>query len=210
MMVQKALSAKSLSDAQGATILTGWIKVLPMFLIVVPGMISRVLFPDTVGCVDPAICQAVCGNPVSCSNTAFPALVLGIMPEGLRGVMLAVMLAALMSDLTSIFNSASTLFTMDLYREFRSSASTKELLIVGRLFLLVLVRILDKPVHLAICAGGRVHHLDPHHSADAGRTAVHLHSGAVSSKDLVTIRHICHFDSPDPRPYQPTSPRQSP
>ena len=48
MMVQKALSAKSLSDAQGATILTGWIKVLPMFLIIIPGMISRVLYPDTV------------------------------------------------------------------------------------------------------------------------------------------------------------------
>ena len=112
-----------------------------MFLIVVPGMISRVLYPDTVGCVDPAICEAVCGNPVSCSNTAFPALVLGIMPEGLRGVMLAVMLAALMSDLTSIFNSASTLFTMDIYRELRSSASTKELLIVGRVFLLFLVAI---------------------------------------------------------------------
>jgi len=141
MMVQKALSAKSLSDAQGATILTGWIKVLPMFLIVVPGMISRVLYPDTVGCVDPAICEEVCGNPVSCSNTAFPALVLGIMPEGLRGVMLAVMLAALMSDLTSIFNSASTLFTMDIYKEIRASASTKELLIVGRVFLLVLVAV---------------------------------------------------------------------
>ena len=48
MMVQKALSAKSLSDAQGATILTGWIKILPVFLIVVPGMISRVLYPNEV------------------------------------------------------------------------------------------------------------------------------------------------------------------
>jgi uncharacterized sodium:solute symporter family permease YidK len=50
MMVQKALSAKSLSDAQGATILTGWIKVLPMFLIVIPGMISRVLYPNEASC----------------------------------------------------------------------------------------------------------------------------------------------------------------
>ena len=48
MMVQKALSAKSLSDAQGATILTGWIKVLPLFLIVIPGMISRVMYKDEV------------------------------------------------------------------------------------------------------------------------------------------------------------------
>lgn len=47
-MVQKALSAKSLSHAQGATIFTGWIKVLPLFLIVVPGMISRVLYPNEV------------------------------------------------------------------------------------------------------------------------------------------------------------------
>ena len=48
MMVQKALAAKSLSDAQGATILTGWIKTVPMFLIIIPGMMSRVLYPDTV------------------------------------------------------------------------------------------------------------------------------------------------------------------
>ena len=52
-MVQKALSAKSLTHAQGATILTGWIKVLPLFLIVIPGMISRVLYPNEVGCVNP-------------------------------------------------------------------------------------------------------------------------------------------------------------
>ena len=132
MMVQKVLAAKSLSDAQGGTILTGWIKILPIFLIVVPGMISRVLYPDTVGCVDPAVCQEFCNNPVSCSNTAYPALVLGILPEGLRGVMIAVMLAALVSDLTAIFNSASTLFTMDIYRALRRRAATRELLIVGR------------------------------------------------------------------------------
>ena len=53
IMVQKALSAKSLTHAQGATILTGWIKVLPLFLIVIPGMISRVLYPNEVGCVNP-------------------------------------------------------------------------------------------------------------------------------------------------------------
>ena len=132
IMVQKVLSAKSLSHAQGATILCGWIKVLPLFLIVIPGMISRVLYPDEIGCVDPEICQKICQNPVSCSNIAYPKLVLGIMPEGMRGIMISVMLAALMSDLTSIFNSASTLFTMDVYRKFRSDAKNKELLLVGR------------------------------------------------------------------------------
>ena len=85
-----------------------------------------------VGCVDPAICEAVCQNPVSCSNIAYPRLVLGIMPEGMRGIMISVMLAALMSDLTSIFNSSSTLFTMDVYCKFRPKAKTREILLVGR------------------------------------------------------------------------------
>jgi uncharacterized sodium:solute symporter family permease YidK len=72
-----------------------------MFLIVVPGMISRVLYPDEVGCVDPEASQRICQNPVSCSNIAFPKLVLGIMPVGLKGLMISVMIAALMSDLAS-------------------------------------------------------------------------------------------------------------
>ena len=69
---------------------------------------------------------------MGCSNIAYPKLVLGIMPEGLRGIMISVMLAALMSDLTSIFNSASTLFTLDVYRKIRKTANTRELLLVGR------------------------------------------------------------------------------
>ena len=92
------------------------IEMICNLLIVIPGMIARVLYPDEIGCVDPELCQAICQNPVSCSNIAYPRLVLGIMPEGMRGIMISVMLAALMSDLTSIFNSASTLFTMDIYR----------------------------------------------------------------------------------------------
>ena len=90
--------------------------------------------------MDPAICEEVCQNPAGCSNIAYPRLVLGIMPEGLRGVMISVMLAALMSDLTSIFNSASTLFTMDVYRRARGGrAGTRELLVVGRVCILLLV-----------------------------------------------------------------------
>merc|ERR1719495_2105157 len=104
-------------------------------------MISRVLYPNEIGCVDPEICEAICQNPVSCSNIAYPRLVLGIMPEGMRGVMISVMLAALMSDLTSIFNSASTLFTLDVYRKVRKEANTRELLLVGRLMILLLVAV---------------------------------------------------------------------
>ncbi|PSN41822.1 Sodium/myo-inositol cotransporter [Blattella germanica] len=139
LMVQRALAAKSLSHAQGGTLLAGYVKILPVFLMVIPGMISRILYTDEIACVKPEICEKVCGNPVSCSNSAYPRLVLGTLPTGLRGVMLAVMLAALMSDLSSVFNSASTLFTMDMWKRTRKQATTKELLIVSKIFTAILV-----------------------------------------------------------------------
>jgi Na+/proline symporter len=121
-----------------------------------------VLYPDTVGCSDPMTCKNVCDNENGCSNIAYPTLIMNLMPNGtgfayflvpnritkmailavnlgLRGLMLAVMLAALMSDLTSIFNSSSTLFTVDIYRQFKKKASNKELMIVGRLFVIFMV-----------------------------------------------------------------------
>lgn len=139
MMIQRALAAKSLSHAKGATVFTSYVKILPFFIIILPGMISRALFPDDVACVLPEECLRACGSQSSCYNSAYPRLVVGIMPAGLKGVMLAVMLAALMSDLTSIFNSASTLFTLDLWPRLRPRARTRELLVVGKLFVVVLV-----------------------------------------------------------------------
>ncbi|XP_074523825.1 sodium/glucose cotransporter 4 [Halichoeres trimaculatus] len=139
VIVQRSLSAKSLSHAKGGSVMGAYLKLLPMFFIVMPGMISRALFPDEVGCVDPEVCKSVCGASVGCSNIAYPKLVVELMPVGLRGLMLAVMLAALMSSLTSIFNSSSTLFTLDLYQKARPKASERELMIVGRVFILVLV-----------------------------------------------------------------------
>ncbi|KAI0223188.1 Sodium/myo-inositol cotransporter [Lamellibrachia satsuma] len=139
MMVQRALAAKSLSHAQGGVLFAGYIKLMPLFIMVLPGMISRVLYTEEVACADPDVCEAVCQNRAGCSNIAYPKLVLELMPTGLRGVMMSVMLAALMSDLTSIFNSASTLFTMDIYHFLRKKSSVKELMIVGRLFVCVMV-----------------------------------------------------------------------
>ncbi|XP_039979195.1 LOW QUALITY PROTEIN: sodium/glucose cotransporter 4-like [Xiphias gladius] len=139
VIVPRSLSARSFSHAKAGSVLGGYLKLLPMFFIVMPGMISRALFPDEVGCVDPLVCQSVCGASVGCSNIAYPKLVVELMPVGLRGLMLAVTLAALMSSLTSIFNSSSTLFTLDLYHRARPKASERELMIVGRVFILVLV-----------------------------------------------------------------------
>ncbi|XP_061662938.1 LOW QUALITY PROTEIN: sodium/glucose cotransporter 4-like [Syngnathoides biaculeatus] len=137
--VQRSLAARSLSHAKGGSVLGGYLKVLPMFFIVMPGMISRALFPDEVACVDPGVCQRVCGTPVGCSNIAYPKLVVELMPVGVRGLMLAVMFVSLLSSLTSIFNSSSTLFTLDLYHRARPAASEMELMIVGRVFILALV-----------------------------------------------------------------------
>uniref|UniRef100_A0A8C7YVS2 Solute carrier family 5 member 1 n=1 Tax=Oryzias sinensis TaxID=183150 RepID=A0A8C7YVS2_9TELE len=139
VIVQRCLSAKNLSHVKGGCVLCGYLKLLPMFLMVFPGMISRILYPDVVACVDPEECQSYCGSSVGCSNIAYPKLVVDLMPNGLRGLMLSVMLASLMSSLTSIFNSASTLFTMDMYTKIRPRAKERELMIAGRLFTLGLI-----------------------------------------------------------------------
>uniref|UniRef100_A0A3B5AII8 Sodium/mannose cotransporter SLC5A10 n=1 Tax=Stegastes partitus TaxID=144197 RepID=A0A3B5AII8_9TELE len=139
VIVQRSLSAKNMSHVKGASILAAYLKMLPFIFIVLPGMISRALYPDSVGCVDPEECVRVCGAEVGCSNIAFPKLVIELMPSGLRGLMIAVMMAALMSSLTSIFNSSSTLFTMDIWKKHRPRASEKELLLVGRIVTVILV-----------------------------------------------------------------------
>ncbi|XP_062444646.1 sodium/mannose cotransporter SLC5A10 isoform X3 [Rhea pennata] len=103
VIVQRSLSAKSLNHAKAGSILASYLKMLPLFIIIMPGMISRILYP------------------------------------GLRGLMIAVMMAALMSSLTSIFNSSSTLFTMDIWRRLRPGAGERELLLVGRAVTVALV-----------------------------------------------------------------------
>lgn len=151
MMVQRLLAAKSLSHSQGGVLFAGYLKLLPFFLIILPGMISRILYPNEVACVAPEECLKYCQNENSCSNTAYPKLVLGLMPSPLKGLLMSVMLAALMSDLSSIFNrfvkdliclnsfyvvnifnSSSTLFTCDIWPLFRKKASNMELMVVGR------------------------------------------------------------------------------
>lgn len=139
VIVQRCLSAKNMSHVKAGCILCGYLKLLPMFLMVFPGMISRILYTDEVACVVPSECKKFCDTEVGCTNIAYPKMVIDLMPDGLRGLMLSVMLASLMSSLTSIFNSASTLFTMDLYTKIRKKASEKELMIAGRVFILFLI-----------------------------------------------------------------------
>ncbi|NXP83308.1 SC5A2 protein, partial [Ramphastos sulfuratus] len=77
---------------------------------------------EVVGCTDAQRCRHACGTPAGCSNVAYPRLVVTLLPPGLRGLMLAVVLAALMSSLASIFASAGALFTLDVYQKLRPRA----------------------------------------------------------------------------------------
>lgn len=148
VIVQRTLASRNMSHAKGGCILAAYLKFLPMWLLVFPGMAARILFPDRVACASPEKCKAICGSPGGCSNIAYVELVLNLLPTGMAGLMLAVMMAALMSSLTSIFNSASTIFTMDVWMLIRKmccrgrrseNPSDRELVIVGRVFVAILV-----------------------------------------------------------------------
>ncbi|KAK2553959.1 Sodium/myo-inositol cotransporter 2 [Acropora cervicornis] len=139
VIVQRALGAKNNTHAKAGAILAGFFKILPMFVMVMPGMISRVLFPDSIACPDPESCKFHCGNEFGCTNNAYPKLVLNVLPIGLVGLMMAVMMAALMSSLSSVFNSSGTIFTVDVWLRFRPRASEREQVIVGRVVVVVLV-----------------------------------------------------------------------
>ncbi|XP_061701068.1 sodium/myo-inositol cotransporter 2 isoform X2 [Syngnathoides biaculeatus] len=139
VIVQRSLAAKTLTHAKGGSLLAAYLKILPFFAVMLPGMISRILYTDEVACADPDLCKQICDNPVGCTDTAYAKLVMELLPAGLRGLMMAVMIAALVSSLTSVFNSASSIFTIDLWKAFRPAASEWELMIVGRVFVLVLV-----------------------------------------------------------------------
>ncbi|KAG0713841.1 Sodium/glucose cotransporter 4 [Chionoecetes opilio] len=139
VIVQRTLSSKNMSYAKAGCLLAGALKFLPLFMLVFPGMISRILYTEKVGCVDPDLCEKYCSNRAGCTNIAYVQLVLHLLPPGLSGLMLAVMLAALMSSLTSIFNSSSTIFSIDIWTRIRKQATDMELLIVGRAFVLVMV-----------------------------------------------------------------------
>ena len=141
VIVQRTLASRNISNAKGGCIFAAYLKLLPFFMLVIPGMAARVIWPNFVACSSPAACKKICESEAGCSNISYVLLVLELLPTGLRGLMLAVMLAALMSSLTSIFNSASTIFTMDIWKLIRKNASDLELIVIGRCTVVVLVAI---------------------------------------------------------------------
>ncbi len=121
MIVQRVLGAKGEEDARAGALLCGALKILPVFVLVLPGLIARALYPDIKG------------------DDAYPTLVVRLLPPGVIGLMVAALLAALMSSLSATFNSASTLVTFDVYKKLNPSASEARLVTVGRAFTVVMV-----------------------------------------------------------------------
>lgn len=141
-IVQRVLSAKNIQNAREGSIFAGFLKMLPLFLFVIPGIIAFALYKKG---MLPSM-PIVDGVPVS--NKALPTLVKDILPIGLRGLVVAGLFAALMSSLSSMFNSSSTLITLDFYKKYRPKATDRELVSVGRIstVLLVLISLLWVPV----------------------------------------------------------------
>jgi SSS family solute:Na+ symporter len=147
-IVQRALGAPDEKTARRGSIFAGYIKLLPVFIFIIPGMIALALAktgkvpglevmlgPD--GKVIPSVAQA-----------AFPMMVMYVLPVGIRGIVVAGLLAALMSSLAGAFNASSTLFTMDFYSRFRPAASQHQLVWIGRVAtaFMVLIALLWIPV----------------------------------------------------------------
>ena len=154
-IVQRVLSAKDISTARKGTIFGGFLKLLPLFLFVIPGVIayglSVDLFPQMFEVSNP-----ITGKVDTTRDVALPAMVLRILPVGFRGLVVAGFLAALMSSLSSVFNSTSTLFTFDFYKKWRPAASERELVNVGRLatVILVVIGLLWIPLMRKLTEGG--------------------------------------------------------
>ncbi|MEX0612073.1 MAG: sodium:solute symporter, partial [Pirellulales bacterium] len=140
-IVQRALGARNETQARRGSIFAAFLKLLPVFIFIIPGIICFALAKS--GKV-PALGGLVDENGVaiaSKSQAAFPLMVKHILPAGFRGAVVAGLLAALMSSLAGAFNASSTLFTMDLYHRFRRNASQQQLVWIGRVATVVMTLI---------------------------------------------------------------------
>tara|TARA_R110002050_G_scaffold258763_1_gene398113 strand:- start:57 stop:1688 length:1632 start_codon:yes stop_codon:yes gene_type:complete len=133
-IVQRVLAARNIDQARKGSIFAAYLKMLPLFIFVVPGLIAYALseqagsnfsFPQENGEV--------------LYDAALPMLTMQLLPAGLRGLVVAGLIAALMSSLSSVFNSCSTLFTIDVYQRLKPETSEKQLVKVGRIATGILV-----------------------------------------------------------------------
>jgi len=125
-IVQRVLAAKSQTDARRGALFAAYLKLLPLFIFVIPGVVAYALAKQ--------------GRlQLAAPDQALPTLVGALLPAGVRGLVVAGLLAALMSSLSSVFNSTSTLITLDVYKKLRPHATERQFVLVGQASTAVLV-----------------------------------------------------------------------
>lgn len=124
VIVQRVLSAKDEGHAKAGTIFAGFLKVLPVFLLVLPGLIAYALYPQMFPMVN---------GKITNGDSAYPLMIVNLLPAGLVGLMIAALLAALMGAMSSVFNSASTMVTLDFYKKLQPNANEAQLVLFGRI-----------------------------------------------------------------------------
>ena len=133
-IVQRVLAARNIEQARKGSIFAGFLKLLPLFVFVIPGVIAFALSQG-----ENPVVEFPVENGEVLYDAALPLITTQILPVGIRGLVVAGLLAALMSSLSSVFNSCSTLFTMDIYKKYFPRTSEKRLVQVGQIATVILV-----------------------------------------------------------------------
>ena len=157
-IVQRTLSAKDLVSARRGALFGGLLKVWPVLIFLIPGLIGWALHQKGLLALPTKL---VDGAEVIDGDSVFAVLVTNLLPTGIRGLIVACLLAALMSSLASLFNSSASLFTVDIYEKLRPGKSEKHLLLVGRIAttVVVVLGMLWIPVMKVISGGGLYQYL---------------------------------------------------
>lgn len=159
-IIQRTLAAKNLTNARRGAIWGGALKLCPVFLFLVPGMLGFALWHNNVTVngtpFQELMYKVVDGAKVIDGDKVFPTLVQNLLPVGFRGLVVAGMIAALMSSLASLFNSVSTLFTVDVYQKLKPDTPARKLVTIGRTTTVVMtiLGLLWLPIMKAIAGGG--------------------------------------------------------
>lgn len=152
-IVQRTLAAKNLQEARRGAIFGGFLKVWPVFIFLIPGLIGYALYQK--GAIDLPT-KEVDGQQVINGDSVFATMVTSLLPVGLRGLVVGGLLAALMSSLSSLFNSCASLFTIDIYEKINPQASERRLVNVGRIAtgVVVVLGVMWIPIMPLISQGG--------------------------------------------------------
>lgn len=133
-IIQRALAAKSLKEAQRGIAFAAFLKVIVPLIVVVPGIIAFVMYQENIAGAGSVFSGALEGN----NDHAYPWLISNFVPIGLKGLVVAALSAAIVSSLASMLNSTATIFTMDIYKPYiNKNAGNKQLVGVGRISVLV-------------------------------------------------------------------------